>query len=283
MRYISDLLNQKLSGLYSDGEIASLVRLVQEQLTGWDYTHLVLNRNAELPLSVHEQAQAIALRLAKSEPVQYVLGETEFCGLPFFVDKNVLIPRPETEELVYSILSSAFPPTENVRLLDIGTGSGCIAVTLKKNCPQWHVSAMDVSCEALDMARRNAQRNEVEITFLQQDILVATHTDLSAIYDVIVSNPPYICQHEQVCMHSNVLKYEPHLALFVPDTDPLLFYRAIATYAQAHLAEGGKLYLEINRAYGQETMQLLAQHNFTDIELMRDISDNDRMVRATKK
>jgi release factor glutamine methyltransferase len=205
------------------------------------------------------------------------LGETEFYGLPFYVDESVLIPRPETEELV-DWIQKENDKNAFLNILDIGTGSGCIAIALKHGFTNSTVHAFDISVQALETAQSNTERNNLEVNFAQVDILNAP--DFTTKWDIIVSNPPYITEHEKDDMFPNVLNHEPHLALFVPDNDPLLFYRKIALFARQHLHHNGKLYFEINRESGKECMELLTGLGFNDIELKKDISGNDRMVRA---
>ncbi|MEC4050685.1 peptide chain release factor N(5)-glutamine methyltransferase [Flavobacterium sp. SUN046] len=211
------------------------------------------------------------------KPIQYLLGETEFYGLPFEVNSSTLIPRPETEELVKLIIDQYQYNTKPIRILDIGTGSGCIAISLAKNLPNAKVTALDVSAEALAVAKRNAKKNKVEITFLQQDILLAE--SLGA-YDCIVSNPPYVRELEKVEIKPNVLDYEPHLALFVSDDDPLLFYKKIGALAKRSLCPKGWLFLEINQYLGTETGGVLLKSGFKYLELYTDIYGNQRMIRC---
>ena len=220
----------------------------------------------------------ITERLKKSEPIQYILGEAHFYNLTLKVTPDVLIPRPETEELAEWIAkdNQATAPA----IFDIGTGSGCIAITLSKELPKATVHACDISEKALAIARENAQHNDAPVQFRKQDIL--TDKDSPLQYDIIVSNPPYIPPSEQRKMHSNVLEYEPHLALFIPEDDPLLFYRHIAQYAIEHLTPDGKLYFEINTYNGSETVAMLQTLKFRDIELRNDISGNPRMIKAIK-
>jgi len=226
--------------------------------------------------------------LGNEKPIQYIIGETEFYGLPFKVNKNVLIPRPETEELVTWILEDRRWKTEDGRqfqILDIGTGSGCIAISLAKNLPDAVVSALDISKGALKIAQENAKLNDVNIHFIEEDILrLNRHSELvseSFKFDIIVSNPPYIRELEKHEIQNNVLENEPHLALFVDDNNPLLFYDKIADFAKEHLAENGQLYVEINQYLGQKTVELLKQKGFVNIELRKDILGNDRMIKAT--
>lgn len=226
--------------------------------------------------------EAVA-RLVKSEPLQYVLGEAWFFDMPFYVNKNVLIPRPETEELVDYILKSPLgsKPTTQSAILDIGTGSGCIAIALKSNLPGADVYGVDVSEEALAVATFNAQQLNVNITFMQADILHPDHLVLPQL-DIIVSNPPYITEAEKNGMHENVLNYEPHLALFVTDGNPLQFYDAIANVAASRLKKDGFLYLEINASYGEELKALLLQKGFKSVSIIKDMQGKNRIVVARK-
>jgi release factor glutamine methyltransferase len=216
--------------------------------------------------------------LKKEKPIQYILGETEFYGLPFLVNENTLIPRPETEELVEWILESTKYEEQNTKLnvLDIGTGSGCIAISLAKNLPSAQVSAIDVSEKALATAHKNAKINKVDVNFILKNILETESLDEK--YDVIVSNPPYVRNLEKEEIKPNVLEYEPHLALFVEDNDALLFYRKIAALAKKNLSENGKLYFEINQYLGKETVRLLEGMDFKNVILKKDVYGNDRMI-----
>ena len=217
--------------------------------------------------------------MSQGEPLQYVVGTAPFGNLTFEVTPSTLIPRPETLELVEWVAADE-QVRPALRLLDIGTGSGCIAISLAKLLPQATVSAWDISAEALAVARRNAERNGVAVDFKQVDVLHVTEAET---YDCIVSNPPYICEAEKAEMTDSVLLHEPHTALFVPNTDPLRFYRAIAQLALSNLSPGGTLYFEINRAYGAETCNLLRDLGFCDVELRKDFYGNDRMVKAGKE
>jgi len=234
--------------------------------------------------------------LQQEKPIQYIIGETEFYGLPFKVDKNVLIPRPETEELVDWILNELRVESLEFRvnsalntqhsalnILDIGTGSGCIAISLAKNLPKSKVYALDISKKSLEVALQNAKLNKVEVTFIELDILKTfslKNVTSNFKFDVIVSNPPYIRDLEKHEIKNNVLKYEPQLALFVKDNNPLLFYDKIADLAIEYLQKDGLLYFEINQYLGKETVQLLKQKRFTNIELKKDILGNYRMIKA---
>ncbi len=216
--------------------------------------------------------------LSQEIPIQYIMGNTEFFGLQFFVNENVLIPRTETEELVAWVITSTLSGGQTT-ILDIGTGSGCIAISLAKNLPNAKVFAIDVSKDVLNVAKQNANLNEVDVQFIKQDIL--TSTSLNQQYDIIVSNPPYVRELEKKEIKNNVLVNEPHLALFVKDNNPLLFYDKIADLAMKYLKPDGQLFFEINQYLGNETVELLKQKNFQNIELRKDIFGNHRMIKAT--
>jgi len=227
-------------------------------------------------------------RLLKHEPVQYVLGIADFCGLKFKVDKNVLIPRPETEELVYlakKYLKSINQKSTNQksRILDIGTGSGCIAISLKKNIPDAEVFATDISEEALNVAKENARINHVEINFFQDDILNSKIVNQKSKFKIIVSNPPYITEKEKALMDKNVLEFEPQQALFVADDDPLKYYKAIAQFAKINLKENGKLFLELNEQFACQTSELLAQVGFANIQIINDMQGKERFIWCSKE
>lgn len=226
-----------------------------------------------------KEVEDILTRLKQREPLQYILQEAPFCGLSFHVEKGVLIPRPETEELVEWVVSD-YQKAGKVRILDIGTGSGCIPVTLAERLPEAEVASCDVSAEALRVAAVNVKRYGDKVTLFQADILQDELTDCRV--DVVVSNPPYITDSERKDMEENVLDWEPELALFVPDADPLRFYRRIARKGLDWLTEGGALYFEINRAYGAETVRMLEACGYRDIALRKDLSGNDRMIKAVR-
>jgi len=270
-------IKSELEGIYPETEIKSFSYLMIEKITGFSRTEIIVNKNTHFSVEQHHVIESFIEKLKKNIPIQYILGETEFYGLCFTVNESVLIPRPETEELVDWIR------TENdrnsaLKILDIGTGSGCIAISVKHEFPNSAVSAFDISEEALETAQSNADLNKLKVHFSKVDIL---HTDnLEQKWDIIVSNPPYILENEKTNMEANVLEHEPHLALFVPDNDPLLFYRQITLFAQKHLNNNGKLYFEINRQFGAETIDLLNKFGFTNVELRKDISGNDRMTKA---
>lgn len=268
----------ELSGLYDEKEIESFFYILLEAFHQLRRVDLALNPNIELDGMQLLQWETVLSQLLEEKPIQYILGETEFYGLPFYVNENTLIPRPETEELVEWILSNnqINKSTNPLRIVDIGTGSGCIAISLAKNIPNAEVFALDVSEKALTIAKKNAARNGVNITFLHQSVLEIE--DLGQQFDIIVSNPPYVRHLEKVEINKNVLEYEPHLALFVEDTDALLFYRKIAQLALTSLTQNGKLFFEINQYLGKETVELLENLGFKNIELRKDFVGNDRMI-----
>nr|WP_294932047.1 peptide chain release factor N(5)-glutamine methyltransferase [uncultured Flavobacterium sp.] len=271
---------KELSSLYDAYEAESFFYLILENKHKLRQIDLALNH--ELTFSDADLVvwTTFLSQLKKEVPVQYLLGKTNFYGLDFEVNENVLIPRPETEELVEWIINenSKADKTKKLKILDIGTGSGCIAVSLAKNLPNAEVYGIDVSKKAIETAKRNAIHNNVDVTFVFLDIL---ETDvLTCNFDIIVSNPPYVRNLEKEEIKKNVLDYEPHLALFVDDNDALIFYRKIAVLAKSSLLENGQLFFEINQYLGKEMTDLLATMNFKNIELRKDIYDNDRMIKS---
>lgn len=273
MRKISDTL----SPLYSPGEVSALARTLATELLGISQTTYYLKDDIALTTEKEQQLDNALTRLAKEEPIQYILGYCDFCDLRFTVTPAVLIPRPETSELVQWIEKEA---GNAKRVLDIGTGSGCIAISIAKRLPQAEVTAWDISHEALAVASNNCAANGCNVHFEQRDIL--THNPQNEKFDIIVSNPPYIKEVEKKMMSNNVLLWEPHLALFVPDSDPLLFYRTIAQKAKNMLCNGGKLFFEINREHGNDIIKMLQEEGYSNISLRKDFADNDRMIRAEK-
>lgn len=265
---------EELSPFYDEKEVESFFYLVLEQFHQKKRIDLALNLDLEMDALQLLRWESVVAELKKQKPIQYILGETEFYGLPFLVNENTLIPRPETEELVDLIRKEN--QTSPVKILDIGTGSGCIAISLAKNLPNAGVSAIDVSEKALAIATKNAKINQVEVKFISKNILETD--DLEELFDVIVSNPPYVRLLEKTEIKPNVLEYEPHLALFVADDDALLFYRKIAQLALKNLNQNGKLYFEINQYLGKETVELLENLGFKKVRLMRDVYGNDRMI-----
>lgn len=272
-----DRICGKLGGIYPAQEARAITFILFESFLGVSKTDLFLDPAEELCSDTGPLESALK-QLSEHRPLQYVLGETEFFGLPFKVDENVLVPRPETEELVRWIIRDS--GNEPVRMLDIGTGSGAIAVSVARNCPASMVTAVDISAGALGVARENALRNGVEVDFSEMDILNA---EPAGKFDVVVSNPPYVRELEKEAMRRNVLDYEPETALFVPDHDPLLFYRRIVEVSTRVLQSGGRLYFEINEEFGQETAALMRSHGFFDVEIRKDMFEKDRMVRGRWK
>ncbi len=280
---VKDIVQQirkELAGIYPAHEAFQYTWLLIEYLRGWSKTEMMLHDHTKLTLSEHIFIEKALERLKNHEPIQYILSETEFFGLKFSVDRSVLIPRPETEELVEWILRESQNKT-SFNILDIGTGSGIIAVTLGKLLPHADVEGWDISLEALQKARSNAIKNKVTVDFQCVDILAGAHS-VTEKYDIIVSNPPYVRESEQELMSPNVLNFEPHEALFVDDNDPLVFYRAIGKFSIKSLKPGGKLFLEINRDFGSQTRELLKQEGFSQVDLRSDLSGNHRMIRAVK-
>ena len=278
MRLFLEHARRQLSSLYPDLEVDAMMNQLLQSVTGFSRTQLLLHKNSELSPENRQLLLGMLHRLQNSEPLQYVLGETEFFGLPFLVNSAVLIPRPETEELVELIIrENADKPCS---ILDIGTGSGCIAIALAAKLPNAQVEAWDISESALEVARENAIRNNQSVLFKRVDVLSNDFEQNS--FDVIVSNPPYICESESKEMHTNVLDFEPHNALFVPDSDPLIFYRRIAELAQKMLNTAGRIYFEINAAYGKETADLLREKGFSEVKIVKDIFGKNRIVTGVK-
>lgn len=296
-----ELFQKELNGLYDKEEVDNVFFMVMEFYLGLKRLSLALD--PELFYSQEKLKPVLkALQALKDQtPIQYILGETEFFGLPFKVNPNVLIPRPETEELVTWVLHHQLKNNnKQINILDIGTGSGCIAIALAKNLPNAKVYALDVSKEALQTAKKNAELNHVDVDFVEADILKLNQgsriknqdfffpfgKDVSqrqkGMFNIIVSNPPYVRELEKKQMKENVLGNEPHLALFVDDEDPLQFYKAITQYAVDNLSPNGDLFFEINEYLGRQMIQLLNKFHFKDIELKQDIFKKDRMIKATR-
>lgn len=271
----------ELQTIQEDSEIESFFFILTEYLHDLKRIDISLNPDFEVSETDLQKWNVIISELKTEKPIQYITGEAWFYGLRFEVNENTLIPRPETEELVEWIVDGqkTKDKRQKVSILDIGTGSGCIPITIKKEIPNALVSAIDVSEKALEMARKNAIDNEVEVNFILQNILESE--SLIEKYDIIVSNPPYVRNLEKQEIKKNVLDYEPHLALFVEDTDALLFYRKIAQLALSGLAPNGKLFFEINQYLGKETIELLENLGFKNIELRKDFVGNDRMICCT--
>jgi len=272
----------QLYEMYGDREAANIADIVIENITGFKKVDRLINK--QFPLN-EEQLQLLndyTNELLKHKPVQYVLNEVWFAGMKLYVDENVLIPRPETEELVEWIVKTvASRKSQVASILDIGTGSGCIPVALKKKLLSVEVHALDTSEEALNVAKRNAAIQQTEINFHLLNILDKNLWRQLPKFDIIVSNPPYVTQGEASSMQKNVLQYEPHLALFVDDEDAMKFYKAIAEFGLYHLNNNGQIFFEINEMMGKQICDLLNQYRYLNIELKKDLQNKDRMIKAT--
>lgn len=291
-------LCRRLAERYGLDEARAIVRLVLGERFGLSMADILCDKVTELSADDRIDLEKMMLRLENGEPVQYVLGSTMFCGRQFFVNESVLIPRPETEELCRWMVEERGTRNEEqgTRVLDIGTGSGCIAITLAAEMPDAQVSAWDISDQALAVARKNADSIGVKVNFEQVDVLNLQFTINNSTLNsqlspttnhlppitCIVSNPPYICDNEKIAMKPHVLEHEPHVALFVPDDDPLLFYRAIADFAIQSLKPDGWLYFEVNPLYIKELKTMLAEKGFENIEVKIDQFGKERMIRAKK-
>ena len=276
----------ELEKLYGSDEANALIMILLEHYFNIDRMKIALEPDLRLSESELLTLHFAVKELLKNKPIQYILGETEFCGMRFLVDENVLIPRPETEEMVNMIVScrdkACLVPT-GYNVLDIGTGSGCIAISLAKLLEDSAVTAVDVSEKALEVAKKNAEANEVNVTFIKDDILNPQNRDLlNGQFDIIVSNPPYVCESEKSEMRANVLDYEPSTALFVSDNDPLVFYRKILEFAQKALKPNGEVWFEINEKYGNETAELCHSEGFKNVEIIRDFRERERILRARR-
>lgn len=270
----------ELQSIYDVMEIDSFFYLILEHLHQLKRLDLALNPSLSMHLSAEEKWKEILVQLKRQKPIQYILGETEFYGIVLKVNEHTLIPRPETEELVDWILNDLKTDATKSKVLEVGTGSGCIPISIKKNNSLLDVHALDVSTEALKVATSNAFLNEVDLHFIHQNILETN--ELKENYDVIVSNPPYVRHLEKLEMEKNVLDFEPAIALFVFDENPLLFYEKIAKLAWDNLTPNGFLYFEINQHFGKEMITLVRDFGFENIELRKDIYGNDRMLKAVK-
>lgn len=272
---IINRIKSELSALYDKNEVESFVSLLLDKICGLNTTKRLISDKIYLSDEQNRRIDDALERLKRYEPIQYIIGYTDFYGLTLRTDRRALIPRPETEELVDWILHEC---STVGNALDICTGSGCIAVCLAKYLKEAKVSALDISSEAIGLARENALNHQLDIVFYQKDIMATD--SLWQKFDLIVANPPYVTLNERVDMMPNVLDYEPSLALFVDDEDPLIFYRTIARFAQKNLVDGGMLFFEINRKFGKETVDLLASMGFVDIVPKKDISGNDRFIKC---
>lgn len=282
-----DYFNKTLKKLYPTSEIDTFLFLLLEEYLNFKRIDVVLKSNFEISPEDLTLLKSSTKLLEQEVPIQYILGKTEFYGFPFILNEHVLIPRPETEELVTSVLNKIsklerLHPIEKekkLKILDIGTGSGCIPISLKRSLPFAEITAIDIANEALIIAQKNASLNKVNINFIQQNILKTTGLD--DIYDIIISNPPYVRVSEKIEIKNNVLKNEPHLALFVEDNNPLIFYSKIAELAKSHLTKNGTLFFEINQYLGKETVELIKLKGFNKIQLKKDIFGHDRIIVAS--
>lgn len=269
----------RLSSRYGRGEAQAMVRLIFHALKGWNTTDLIINSDRQASDYLVESIGKIVTRLQNDEPLQYILGEARFYGMDLKVSPSVLIPRPETEELV-DIIVKQLGNRDDLSVLDVGTGSGAIAIALSRNLPFSKVTAVDVSENALEIARQNAANLKASINFIHADIF--DFMPDNEVYDLIVSNPPYIAEHERAQMDKNVLDYEPHIALFVADSDPLIFYRRIAMIGLNALKPGGSLYFEINPLYSVQLEGMLREMGYVEIDLEKDISGRVRFACAKR-
>lgn len=280
IKELQNNLKQILASHFSTIEVQVLVNVLLKYRTGYDNVAVNLYPKTEIDENIFFLLKKDISQLLEDYPIQYIVNNAHFYGEDFYVDDNVLIPRPETEELVQWVLSN-MDTSKNI--LDICTGSACIAIVLKKKSPQSDVFALDISAQALAVAKRNAQQHQVDINFFQKDILDTNNLEFeNHTFDIMISNPPYVTNSEKAMMHRRVLNYEPKLALFVSDNQPLLFYNAIANFAQYRLKLGGYLYLEINERMGEEVQALLRNYGFDNIELKKDFNNKDRMIKALK-
>jgi len=288
-------LRHQLATIYGEGEASAVAGLVMEHLTGYSSSERSLHRNDVLAVPQLHRLTEIQQRLQQHEPVQYILGEAWFYGMKLYVAPQVLIPRPETEELVHWIIQDVKASgtdvferhyaeadvTKQLKIIDIGTGSGCIALALKKEMPKAEVWGCDISEEALNIARRNGSELDIRVDFQGIDILDIAQQKLLPTVDIIVSNPPYIPLHEKDAMHDNVVNYEPHLALFVPNNDALKFYEAIKIFAKSRLYQNGLIYLETHENLAKEVQSLFENEGYIT-EIKKDMQGKERMVKATK-
>ncbi len=271
-------LCQSLSEYYAEDEAKAIARILLQKVTGEPFHQILANGLLFMSTSQLEKMDGYLSQLKLQKPIQYIIGETEFFGITLQVTPDVLIPRPETEELVDWVIKSN--KYQRPSILDIGTGSGCIAIALAKNIPKAKVHAIDISTQAIALAKKNAAIAGVEINLNVQDILKLHGSIPGTPFDIIVSNPPYVRESEKAFMHRNVLQYEPQMALFVNDNDPLIYYHAIAKYAKDLLKPEGLVYCEINEALGKETSAIFKTFGFEDVEIRKDINGKDRMIKV---
>lgn len=278
LKEIKNIYHKELDTLFPKEEVDSFFYMAIEHYLGLERFVLALEPNLTISKDEEDQLFRALSELRLQRPIQYVLGNTQFCDLDFKVNENVLIPRPETEELVYWILKELNHLGKEIAVLDIGTGSGCIAISLSKNLPNAKVKGLDISNTAIQVAKENAEINNVLVDFVVFNAL--SLEGFEGQYDLIVSNPPYVRELEKTAMNKNVLDHEPGSALFVPNEDPLLFYKSIVRFASGHLNKGGMLFFEINQYLGMETKKLMEEEGFSEIELREDMYGNPRMLKG---
>ncbi|MCG2461098.1 peptide chain release factor N(5)-glutamine methyltransferase [Flavobacteriaceae bacterium F89] len=278
LKEIKNIFHKELDSRYPKEEVDSFFAMMMEHYLGLDRFALALKPNLIVTKEEEQPFFEGITELRLERPIQYILGKAHFMGMDLLVNENVLIPRPETEELVRWILSEPRTKNQEPRILDIGTGSGCIAIALAKNLPRAKVYALDISKEALEVAKKNAARNEVEVNFVKADILKID--TIHEKFDIIVSNPPYVRELEKGEINNNVKRYEPELALFVSDRDPLIFYKRIVQFSLGSLRKEGLLFFEVNQYLATETRRLLENPNFSEIELRKDLYGNDRILKG---
>jgi len=281
---ILQLFHEKLTELYDKSEISQFIYILFEEWKGWSRAQLHLNLHKPVTTEDAERFQKALADLVDNRPIQYIIGHVLFFDLDLLVKPDVLIPRPETEELVQMIITdNAHRRFESFSVMDIGAGSGCIGLSIKKHLPFCNVLLIDISSNCLDLARENADRNDCKVDLMEFDIIDQSRWDDFQNYQLIVSNPPYVLISEKQQMHKNILTYEPHEALFVPDENPLLFYNAIAEFSYLHLSRPGLLYFEINEKLGDEIKKMLIQKGFERTEIIKDLNGKDRFIRAEIK
>jgi release factor glutamine methyltransferase len=278
IREISNIIIDSISKIYPKYECESIAQIILSQFN-ISKLDVVVNSSKTLEEKDIDTINNQIIRLKNNEPIQYILGYTYFYDLRFDVNQQVLIPRPETEELVDWIVKT-YKSKKNINILDIGTGTACIPISLAKNIFDADVSSIDISSKAIETAKINAKRNNVEINFINADILCWQNISELKYYDLIVSNPPYVMESEKIEMQKNVLEYEPEIALFVNDNNPLIFYKTIVELAKNKLKNSGYLFFEINEAFGNEIYNLMKENNFTEIELRKDLQNKNRMIKG---
>lgn len=276
------MIKEAILALYDEREAGNIATLLMEWISGKNRMEQLMDKDLPLTSQQADQLLQAGAKLRIGEPVQYIIGEAWFMGQPFLVTRNTLIPRPETEELVEWMMKDlAQQATTRLRMLEVGSGTGCIPISLKKKFPELQVQSVDISRGAIQTARENAARLHAAVDFIEMDFLTPANREQLGQTDLIVSNPPYIKASERESMHKNVVEFEPATALFVPDQDALIFYKAIRNFSETHLTPNGKIYLEINQQLGKDVLQLFNNGHFSAV-LQKDLQGNDRMIRAVR-